>query len=274
MKLVDHITPILNVSNLDQSFAWFEKLGWKKRFAFGEPPGFGAVKNGSSEVFLCLDGQGSRGGPQPRHAGDDDTGGTWMSWWVPSRDDVDRTYALAQQHGFDCPWPPTDEPWGVRECHIRHPDGHTFRVSCGDTTELMGELTAIRERLVAAENAGDPRAFEELLSDDAVIIPPGVPPIEGKAACIDFVRGVMAEVKEEFASHAITLTSAELVVTGDLAFDRGTYVHRLTHKDGPGEEIEHGSYVWLYWCRDGAWRVARIVGNITERGGDGAEECP
>ena len=24
-------------------------------------------------------------------------------------------------------WPPTDEPWGVRELHVRHPDGHVFR---------------------------------------------------------------------------------------------------------------------------------------------------
>jgi hypothetical protein len=27
--------------------------------------------------------------------------------------------------------PPTDEPWGVREMHIRHPDGHVFRISKG-----------------------------------------------------------------------------------------------------------------------------------------------
>jgi len=27
------------------------------------------------------------------------------------------------------PFPPTDEPWGVREFHLRHPEGHTFRVS-------------------------------------------------------------------------------------------------------------------------------------------------
>ncbi len=26
-------------------------------------------------------------------------------------------------------FPPTDEPWGVREFHLRHPEGHTFRVS-------------------------------------------------------------------------------------------------------------------------------------------------
>ena len=27
--------------------------------------------------------------------------------------------------------PPTDEPWGVREFHLRHPDGHTFRIGAG-----------------------------------------------------------------------------------------------------------------------------------------------
>ena len=25
---------------------------------------------------------------------------------------------------------PTDESWSMREFHLRHPDGHTFRVSC------------------------------------------------------------------------------------------------------------------------------------------------
>jgi hypothetical protein len=28
-------------------------------------------------------------------------------------------------------YPPTDEPWKVREMHIRHPDGHVFRISKG-----------------------------------------------------------------------------------------------------------------------------------------------
>jgi hypothetical protein len=27
--------------------------------------------------------------------------------------------------------PPTDEQWGVREMHVRHPDGHVFRISQG-----------------------------------------------------------------------------------------------------------------------------------------------
>jgi hypothetical protein len=27
--------------------------------------------------------------------------------------------------------PPVDEPWGVREMHVRHPDGHVLRISRG-----------------------------------------------------------------------------------------------------------------------------------------------
>jgi uncharacterized glyoxalase superfamily protein PhnB len=52
-----------------------------------------------------------------------------MSWFLSSPADVDATYKLALEQGITGTWPPTDEPWGVRECHLRHPDGHTFRVS-------------------------------------------------------------------------------------------------------------------------------------------------
>ena len=45
--------------------------------------------------------------------------------------DVDAAHALALEQGLDVVWPPTDEPWRVREFHLRHPDGHTFRVSSG-----------------------------------------------------------------------------------------------------------------------------------------------
>jgi len=49
---VQGLTPILNVSNLDESFAWFAKLGWEKHWAWGDPGGFGSVRNENSEIFL------------------------------------------------------------------------------------------------------------------------------------------------------------------------------------------------------------------------------
>jgi hypothetical protein len=57
------LIPILNVSDIEQSFAWFQKLGWKKSWDWGDPPDFGAVCSGESEIFLCLDGQGGRATP-------------------------------------------------------------------------------------------------------------------------------------------------------------------------------------------------------------------
>ena len=128
---VQHLTPILNVSDMAASFAWFEAVGWAKKWDWGDPPTFGAVGCGEVEIFLCLGGQGSRGGPSPRHADDDDTGGVWMSWFLPAPADVDAAHTRAVQHGLTVTRPPTDEPWGVREFHLRHPDGHTFRVGAG-----------------------------------------------------------------------------------------------------------------------------------------------
>jgi hypothetical protein len=40
---VKYMTPILYVSDLAQSFAWFEKLGWKKGWDRDSPPSFGGV---------------------------------------------------------------------------------------------------------------------------------------------------------------------------------------------------------------------------------------
>ena len=126
MKL-KRVVPILNVSNLQESFAWFEKIGWTKGWEWGEPPDFGGVHSGDCEIYLCENGQGSRSGPQPQRVGDD-AGGVWMSWFLSSPEEVDAAYEQALAAGITITRPPHNYPWGVRECHFLHPDGHTFRV--------------------------------------------------------------------------------------------------------------------------------------------------
>ena len=125
------ITPILNVSDMAASLAWFTSLGWTVQWQWGEPVGFAAVGSGECEIFLSLNGQGGRGrGPNTRTfgPGGDETAdcGMWMSVWV---DDVDAVHAQAIAAQVDVVFDPQDMPWGVRECHIRHPDGHVFRLS-------------------------------------------------------------------------------------------------------------------------------------------------
>ena len=128
---VQCLTPILNVSSLAQSFLWFEKLGWAKAWDFGD--GFGAVRNGTCEIFLCENGQGSRGGPLPApdNPWRDQRGGSWMTWFLGTTAEVDAAHARAVELGLVVSWPPTDMPWNMREFHVRHPDGHTFRIGAG-----------------------------------------------------------------------------------------------------------------------------------------------
>jgi len=124
------LTPILNVSDIQQTFEWFEKLGWQKGWQHGDPPGFGAVCSGPCEIFLCRGGQGGRGKSALASTTDDDSQekGVWMTIWV---DDVDEVHRECTAKGIEVTHPPTDEPWRVREMHVRHPDGHVFRISRG-----------------------------------------------------------------------------------------------------------------------------------------------
>jgi len=131
--LAKRLTPILNVSDIQQSFAWFEKLGWQKGWEWGNPPTFGGVCSGDFEIFLCQDGQGGRGKGEHKttfgeHGNETADKGVWMSIWV---DDVDEIHRRCVAQGIEVTWEPVDMPWNVREMHVRHPDGHVFRISRG-----------------------------------------------------------------------------------------------------------------------------------------------
>ncbi len=166
---ISGVTPILNVSDVPASLEWFESLGWTRGFTWGESgmiegaasrdvtgaahfasicAGAGAgngacegARDGAStptstrgagaQIFLCCNGQGSRGTILPRWPGDDQTDGVWMSWWIDSIASLDALHEECVRRGYLVTMPPTNEPWGVREFHLRHPDGHMFRLSAG-----------------------------------------------------------------------------------------------------------------------------------------------
>ena len=109
------VIPILNVSSLQDSFEWFAYLGWAKKWAWGDrdgAPTFGAIESGGVEILLSQNAQGQHG--------------TWLSVWV---DDVDAVHAACTRHALNVIRPPQNEPWGIREMHVRHPDGHVLRIS-------------------------------------------------------------------------------------------------------------------------------------------------
>lgn len=135
------LTPILNVSSYAESVTWFERFGWHEAWHWGEPPTFGGVVSGEVEIFLCQNCQGGRGrspvkatfGPGGSNTGDK---GCWLSLWV---DDVDAVNQHCIDAGIEIAFPPTDMEWNVREMHVRHPDGHIFRIGSRMEEEESGD---------------------------------------------------------------------------------------------------------------------------------------
>jgi ketosteroid isomerase-like protein len=122
----------------------------------------------------------------------------------------------------------------------------------------------LAERIVAAELAGDAAFFEHVLAEDAVIMPPGIPAIEGSAACLAFIRHVLAENLREF-DRRITDRRAELTVSGDVALDRGAFSQRLVPKAGGEPIYEKWQYLRAFVrTSSGAWKLARIIWNQLE----------
>lgn len=114
MSAADHqaavgpATPILRVAKLDASVAYYsDKLGFQLQWR-ADP--VASVVRDRASIMLCEGGQGAEG--------------TWM--WIAAGD-VDVLYAELQARGARLRHPPTNYPWGSRECQVMDLDGHVLR---------------------------------------------------------------------------------------------------------------------------------------------------
>jgi ketosteroid isomerase-like protein len=91
-------------------------------------------------------------------------------------------------------------------------------------------LSEVRDRLTAAENAGDSEPICAAMGDDIVLMVPSAPVQEGKAACAAFLRELLPRLAQEF-DRQITYTSTEVRVLGDVAFDLKTQRTSAQHRE-------------------------------------------
>lgn len=109
----ERLHPTLSVRDVPAAVDYCtSRLGFQLGFLWGDPPRFAGVTLGQVQLFLQL------GTPSPA--------GCEVKFVVG---DAVHRECLAQ--GLDVTWPPTDMPWNVREMHVRHPDGHVFRIRRG-----------------------------------------------------------------------------------------------------------------------------------------------
>jgi ketosteroid isomerase-like protein len=121
-------------------------------------------------------------------------------------------------------------------------------------------LDAIRRETEAAENAGSVERMRVHFADDLVMMAPNMPTVVGAANAEQAMRQFF-----DMFSVQIAYTSIEIVVSGDWAFDRGTYTHTLTPRRGGTALKETGKYLWLYRrTPQGVWKQARVIWNTSD----------
>jgi uncharacterized protein (TIGR02246 family) len=126
-------------------------------------------------------------------------------------------------------------------------------------------IRRVADAYAAAMLAGDAAAAAALYRDDAVEMPPGVPPVQGRAAIEQYFRGVFGSCRfTEFA-----LAHAELRASGDVAFAAGTSkaTFSVATPNGGPPVTEAGKYVVVLKRTGAAWKVAYSIHNSDVAGG-------
>jgi uncharacterized protein (TIGR02246 family) len=118
-------------------------------------------------------------------------------------------------------------------------------------------IDRLRDRHVAALNAGDADAWVDCFTDDGVQMPPHFATNAGKSAVRGWSQGFL-----NLFDCWFSLSVDEVRVAADWAFERGRYTITLTPKAGGGPVDDSGKYITVYQRQsDGSWKIARDIWN-------------
>jgi ketosteroid isomerase-like protein len=123
------------------------------------------------------------------------------------------------------------------------------------TAAAAADEAAIAEfnrRYLKAINDGDIDTLAALTTDGHMMIMSGGPPLTGKQALVDAMTRAFqtTDFDESWAPE-------ETVVSGDLAYQRGTFVVVSKPKAGGEESRVTGNFLRIYRKIDGVWFMVR-----------------
>jgi uncharacterized protein (TIGR02246 family) len=126
--------------------------------------------------------------------------------------------------------------------------------------EDLAAIAAFNRQYLAAINDGDIDALARLTTDGHMMISSGGPPLAGKQALVDAMTGAF----ENFEIDE-TWTPEETVVSGDLAYQRGTFVVMARPKSGGEASRSTGNFIRIYRREpDGSWLMIRDMFNSAQ----------
>jgi len=132
-------------------------------------------------------------------------------------------------------------------------------IRAGETTKAadLAAIEAFNREYLQAINHGDIAALGRLTTEGHIMLPPNRPPIIGKQANDAANRRAfeLFTIEEQW-------NPVETEVTGDWAYQRGTYSVRATPKNGGKSRISSGNFLRIYQRQpNGAWALIRDMFN-------------
>ena len=127
-------------------------------------------------------------------------------------------------------------------------------IQTGDAADLAA-LARLRDQMNEADNTGNADAFATVLADDVVIMAPGMPPLVGRETCLTFVREVFLAYPKRHLQETIN----EVEISGDIAFDRASFVQVVDDPELGRPVRECGICMRIYRRSAEGWRAARVI---------------
>ena len=130
-----------------------------------------------------------------------------------------------------------------------------FAQQKGADDAAIAKLRTAYQTASSAQNAAD---IAKLFAADGVEMPPNAPAASGRAAIEAYHKGLA----KQWMMHGITITSSSLKVTGDTAYDVGTYKQQLMSNANGSIFDDKGKYIVLL-KKDGAgaWAISHAIYN-------------
>jgi uncharacterized protein (TIGR02246 family) len=124
-------------------------------------------------------------------------------------------------------------------------------------SDVMEDIEAAQAAWEDAFNAGDAAAAAEaVFAEDARLLPPDGPVVEGREAIAAFWQGLM-----DAGVHSLDLGLIAVEVQGDAMIETGTWSVTAPNPEGGEVTLEGKALVIWKQGEDGVWRMAQDMWN-------------
>jgi uncharacterized protein (TIGR02246 family) len=131
-----------------------------------------------------------------------------------------------------------------------------------DPGAVRRSIDSLNADAAQALERGDTTAMVAHYTDDAIVMMPNMPAFRGR----DAYRSGVARMLKEMSVTDAAFTTEDVMVSGDLAVETGTYAMTMQPRRG-GAMKDTGKYITV-WRRqsDGSWKIVRDISNADPSG--------